>query len=447
MEHQLKQLEGCRYELTLHYTREDLQPHFDDAYKNIQKTASIQGFRRGKAPLEMIKRIYGKAIEADTYQDLINKEFYDLVKKEKIRFTGEPELVDVKIEDEGSVTYFMNLDILPGVEIKDYTSLVIDEPIHVVSEDEINDNIDKLCREYGEFEDATEIEDENCVVDIKSTKLDSSTRLPLLGDESLDESLDLYMPNIEPELKTNLIGKKINDTFEFVKANPQNPNEIDLIQVEVVAINKSIPAEFNDELVKKYTQDKFDNTEDYRQEIAFRMQEYWDGRSREAMESNLMKEVLDLHGEFPIPDSAVLEAAKNTAMSYLQDMTKQEPKEEMVSDEMLEYFRPMASRAVRWEIIKDEIVKKENIEVEDYDLEEFASKQSAQYNIPVEQFLSIIRENSQIKAQILNKKVVDLLLDYAETREVDFYGKPFEQNDDVKLSTVEDDDEIKENIS
>lgn len=447
MEHQLKQLEGCRYELTLHYTREDLQPHFDDAYKNIQKTASIQGFRRGKAPLEMIKRIYGKAIEADTYQDLINKEFYDLVKKEKIRFTGEPELVDVKIEEDGSVTYFMNLDILPGVELKDYTSIVIDEPVHVVGEDEINDNIDKLCREYGEFEDSEVIEDENCVVEIKSMRLDSSTRLPIQGEEALEDSIDLYMPNVDPELKTNLIGRNVNDIFELIKANPQNPNEIELIQVEVVSINKSIPAEFDDELVKKYTQNKFENTEDYRQEIAFRMQEYWDGRSREAMESNLIKEVLELHGEFPIPDSAVMEAAKNTAMSYLQDMTKQEPKEEMVSDEMLEYFRPMASRAVRWEIIKDEIVKKEGIEVEDYDLEAFAAKQAAQYNIPVEQFLNIIRENAQIKAQILNSKVIDLLMDYAETREVDFQGKPLEDNDEVETVVADETKETKENIS
>jgi trigger factor len=447
LEHQLKQLEGCRYELTLHYTREDLQPHFDDAYKNIQKTASIQGFRRGKAPLEMIKRIYGKAIEADTYQDLINKEFYDLVKKEKIRFTGEPELVDVKIEEDGSVTYFMNLDILPGVELKDYTSIVIDEPVHVVGEDEINDNIDKLCREYGEFEDSEVIEDENCVVEIKSMRLDSSTRLPIQGEEALEDSIDLYMPNVDPELKTNLIGRNVNDIFELIKANPQNPNEIELIQVEVVSINKSIPAEFDDELVKKYTQNKFENTEDYRQEIAFRMQEYWDGRSREAMESNLIKEVLELHGEFPIPDSAVMEAAKNTAMSYLQDMTKQEPKEEMVSDEMLEYFRPMASRAVRWEIIKDEIVKKEGIEVEDYDLEAFAAKQAAQYNIPVEQFLNIIRENAQIKAQILNSKVIDLLMDYAETREVDFQGKPLEDNDEVETVVADETKETKENIS
>jgi trigger factor len=447
LEHQLKQLEGCRYELTLHYTREDLQPHFDDAYKNIQKTASIQGFRRGRAPLEMIKRIYGKAIEADTYQDLINKEFYDLVKKEKIRFTGEPELVDVKIEEDGSVTYFMNLDILPGVELKDYTSIVIDEPVHVVGEDEINDNIDKLCREYGEFEDSEVIEDENCVVEIKSMRLDSSTRLPIQGEEALEDSIDLYMPNVDPELKTNLIGRNVNDIFELIKANPQNPNEIELIQVEVVSINKSIPAEFDDELVKKYTQNKFENTEDYRQEIAFRMQEYWDGRSREAMESNLIKEVLELHGEFPIPDSAVMEAAKNTAMSYLQDMTKQEPKEEMVSDEMLEYFRPMASRAVRWEIIKDEIVKKEGIEVEDYDLEAFAAKQAAQYNIPVEQFLNIIRENAQIKAQILNSKVIDLLMDYAETREVDFQGKPLEDNDEVETVVADETKETKENIS
>jgi trigger factor len=447
LEHQLKQLEGCRYELTLHYTREDLQPHFDDAYKNIQKTASIQGFRRGKAPLEMIKRVYGKAIEADTYQDLINKEFYNLVKKEKIRFTGEPELVDVKIEDDGSVTYFMNLDILPGVELKDYTTLVIDEPIHVVSEDEINDNIDKLCREYGEFADAEVIEDENFVVDIKSIKLDNSTRLPLLGQESIEDSLDLYMPNIEPELKANLIGKKLNDVFEFVKANPQNPDDIELIQVEIVGINKSIPAEFDDELVKKYTQNKFDNPEDYRQEISFRLQEYWDERSREVMENNLMKSVLDLHGEFPIPDSAVLEAAKNTAMSYLQDMTKTEPKEEMVSDEMLEYFKPMASRAVRWEIIKDEISKKENIEVEDYDLEEFANREAIKYNIPAEQLLNVIRENSQVKAQILNKKVIDLLLDYAETREVDFYGNPLSENDEEESLPTEVAEETNENNS
>ncbi len=424
-----------------------MQPHFDDAYRNIQKDASIQGFRKGKAPLEMIKRIYGKAIEADTYQDLINKEFFDLCKKEKIRYTGEPELVDVKIEEDGSVTYFMNLDILPGVELKDYTSLVIDEPVHVVSDEEIAEHIDNLCREYGEFEDAEEIEDQNCVVDIKTVKLDNSTRLPLIGEEPLEDSIDLYAPNVDPELKTNLLGKKINEVFEFVKFNPQNPAEIDFLQVEVVAINKSIPAEFDDELVKKYTQDKFENTEDYRQEIAFRLQEYWDGRSRQAMENNLMKEVLELHGEFPIPDSAVMEAAKNTAMSYLQDMTKQEPKEDMISDDMLEYFKPMASRAVRWEIIKDEIVKKETIEVEDYDLEEFASKQAVQYNIPVDQFLSIIKDNPQVKAQILNKKVVDLLLDYAETREVDFSGKPLEENDDVETTVDVEAEETKENIS
>ena len=83
MEKNIKQLEGCFQEIEITLSKEELQPHYEEAYKKARPHIVLQGFRKGKVPLNMVKKIYGKQIEADANQDIISDVFGNVAKEEE----------------------------------------------------------------------------------------------------------------------------------------------------------------------------------------------------------------------------------------------------------------------------------------------------------------------------------------------------------------------------
>ncbi len=445
MEKIINQLEGCERELIVTLTADELKPHYDKAYVKARPTIDIKGFRKGRVPLGVIKKYFGPQIEADAHQDIIGEVFSKLTQEDEIAVVGQPGLTNIEPAENGGIKFTVKFESLPEIELKDYKSLSIDEPVHAVGDEEIQEQLDQIAIDHGTFEDAEEVTDENFHVMMNMIELDKETKEPIEGAQEQPANVLLSNPQVLPVIKKNLEGAKVEHTFVF------SPNEDDenapekYFRATVTEIKKLIPAELTDEWVKDFTQGRFDKFADFKSEIGFNLQDQWDKRSRQEMENQIIDQLIDLHDEFAVPQTVVDEVIK----SMVEDMKKryaQQP--EMANfitvESMGENLKPAAERNVRWEIIRTRIIEKEMIKLEDHDIEDIVEAEAERLKRDKATVKDMVLRNPHIHNTLLIKKVMDFLMDFTETNDVPFEDYEKRMQAEAMMSQVADQAEEEE---
>jgi trigger factor len=448
LEKTITQLDGCFRKIEIKVPLADMERYYEDGYKKARKEAQMPGFRRGKVPMHMIKKLYGAVVEMEAQQDAINEIFPKITEEDKIAVLGQPSLTNIDKNDD-EVVFTIEYETLPEIQLKDYKSMIIDEPVHSVEDEEIEKSINNIKNENADFEPAQIIENENFVASITMTELNKETK-ESLADVEVQE-FDLYLNDDKtiPELKEILIKKNIKDEFEFEPPLAEGQKESKLFKVVVNDIQKLIPKELTADLIKEITNNRFDNEDDLREEIGFQLQEQWDNRSREKMEMQIIQKIVEMHDNVSAPDSIVENVMKNMFDDFIKQY-KNLPKDTFDFDKMKEVFRPRAEETVKFELIRNRIIEEEGIKVEDYDIESDIETYANQYKMEKEQIKEMLLKNENYLNTILHKKVIDFILGFVETREVDFEGKPLDDDSDEEVDIAEntaENDDNDENIS
>ena len=219
LEKEIKKIDECTRELTIKLTTEELQPYYESAYKKMQPKVNLGGFRKGKVPIKMIKKMYGAGIEADADQDIVNEEFRNFTQEENIQVLGTPKLKDID-KDENGIVYTIEFETLPTITLKDYKGMAIDEPVHAVTEEEVEEELEYILAQNGELEDADQVTDDHYVLSLSMQEIISEDEL----SEANETDVYLADKNILPELKENLRRhnfsytelKKEGDLFGYI---------------------------------------------------------------------------------------------------------------------------------------------------------------------------------------------------------------------------------------
>lgn len=416
MEKELKKIDECTRELTITLTTDELQPHYEKAYKAMQPKVNLEGFRKGRVPISMIKKMYGKGIEADADQDLINDLFRNYTQEENIQVLGTPTLKNLDKDDKG-IKYIIEFETLPTISLKDYKGVAIDEPVHTVTDQEVQDELEYILAQNGELEEAEQVTDESFVVKLEMAEILEG------GELSESNETDVYLAdkNILPELKENIINTKVGDSFDYTPtAEDANPNIKDKnFKVTITKIQKLTPAVLDDEFVERVTGGRITKAEELQDEVNFNLQDEWDRKSRELVENQIVSTLVDSN-EIPAPEQLVNQVLTQMIQDVKQRYEKSPEQLNMTDDELNAQLRPNAERSVKWELVRNQIIENENIELEDYDIDPIVEKEAKRYGQDPEQMKKILVQNPNFLTKILSKKVIDFVLDFAIINEVDF---------------------------
>ena len=159
------------------------------------------------------------------------------------------------------------------------------------------------------------------------------------------------------------------------------------------------------------------------------------------MVKQVIKQLVESH-EFDLPTSVVYETAMKLSEDFIKKYSDRYPalKGKKPSD-VLEDFVPIAISQVKWAIIKKKIIEKENIQLEDYDIDSLVQEYKMQNpNLSEEEIKSYILNNKHITDTLLEKKVLDFLIGFAETIEIDFdeYEKLQEETEQEEAENESD---------
>ncbi|MFN3196409.1 MAG: trigger factor [Chlorobiota bacterium] len=418
MEKEIKKIDECKRELTISLTTEELQPHYEKAYKDMQPKVNLEGFRKGKVPIKMIKKMYGPGIEADTDQNLVNDLFRNYTQEENVQVLGSPVLKDIDKTEE-KITYVVEFETLPTITLNDYKGIPIDEPVHTVTDEEVEEELEYILAQNGELEEAEQVTDEQHVIKVEMAEILSDDGKEL--SEPNETEVYLADKNILPELKEELLNTKVGDSFDYTPtAEDANPAIKDKnFKVTVKNIKKLTPAELNDEFVEKITNGRITKADELKDEINFNLQDEWDKKTRELVETQIVNNLVDTN-DIPAPEQLVNQVVGQMLQDVKQRFEKNPEIAGKDDDTLKEELRPNAERSVKWELARNQIIENEGIELEDYDIDPIVEKEAKRYGQDPEQMKQILAQNPNFLTKILSKKVLDFVLDFAIINEVDY---------------------------
>lgn len=436
----LNNISDCRRELVISISQDEFSKFYKESLTNLQKKVKMPGFRPGKVPANVIQSQYGNSIKMEAAENAANNYLKEYVESSNIHLVGHPSLVDISTsEDKTTHTYKIEFEVIPDFELGDYKSIVVDEPVHRVTDEEIDKEIQAIAKSMGTRENLEQVTDYDTQVIIDSYRIDPETKEIQSGVEpEKNIPIDLSQVNLE-DLKNLLINSKVGDELVYEPNKEKNANLIPE-KIVIKEIFRMVPVAIDDEFAKKASQGKFDNIDDFRQEVGFGMQKFWDDKTRRELEIQIADKLIEMHESFSIPQ-ALLSVAKEQIESNLKKQNT-----DLNNEHVKKYIDSQSDKLVRLELVRDRIIEKEQIEVEDYDIDSFADKyfngigQNSD-SISRETLSSYIKGDERTMQALLQNKLMDLLLDFATTNEVSFEDYNKRINDEVAAEIASEKDQ------
>src|SRR3990172_3712442 len=144
--------------MVVNMTQEKLHPHFDKAYREAAPNLEIKGFRKGKVPMPMIKKLFGASIEYQTIEDITNTTFRNEIESRSISPLGTPTIVNIDFKPGTPLSFKIKYEVKPEFELKDYKSIAIEKFIHKANDKELHNELERLQQINATFEEAPKVE-------------------------------------------------------------------------------------------------------------------------------------------------------------------------------------------------------------------------------------------------------------------------------------------------
>ncbi|RZS96564.1 trigger factor [Cecembia calidifontis] len=341
----------------------DYQPKVDAKLKDYAKKANIKGFRPGKAPVSMVKRMYGTSLLVDEITNILSTSLNEYLKNQTFRILGDPlpvmedtDKIDWNTQKEFEFQY--KIGFVENVDVKlddsiDATVYSID-----IDEKEVENTINNLRSQYGKMTNPeTSQENDFLYGDLKSE------------DGSFEKTFSLPLSKIDSKSLKKFIGLKKGDTVEFeikktIKENPASVIGVSEEELEklngkvtftVQNINRTELAELNQEFFDKlFGEGQVDSEESLKNKV------------REIMAENYNKD-LKVFSEEKIKEQIVAKTNLDLPEEFLKEWLLK-ANEGKVTAEQVEKEYPIYAKQLAWTIISNELAKKNEIQAEHEDV-------------------------------------------------------------------------------
>jgi trigger factor len=409
----LKDLTSVDKEITLTATREELNPRFDKALKDIRKKAQVPGFRVGTAPIGLIRKRFATDVEAEEINKYVQEVFRDTIFPEH-KPVGEPLITDMKWEnDQLEVVY--KIGIKPEFELVDVSKLTVDKLVHDVTEDEVEKEIEHALTRRGTWNESDEPIEENSKITADVQPLDDhghSTHI-----ES-DQEIDLSEED-NADLRKDLIGKKTGDTVEVKMEHGDHSHSY---KITIKKHQKATKAELNEEFIKDATRGESTDEDGYRSFLKSRIQEYFDKTSNDLLREEIADTLVNAH-QFDIPES-IIEMVINSYFEEYKSRAKGALPDHFDMEEFRSSSMERAVKESKWMFIQDKLAAQyPDIDISPEDVDAFMQAEAARYGLTVEMikqfYASSTDQIENLRQNLRSQKLFDKLTNEIGVKELD----------------------------
>lgn len=390
----------------------ELEDALDSKLKETAKKVRLDGFRPGKVPVSIVKRMYGDAVAAESKEEAINDTARNIIREENLVLATRCTTSFVK-EDENGLEFSMKFEVMPTFELKPYEGLEIVKHVTDATEEEIKKVINDLRERNADWIDDPELTEvsENCQV-----TLDMVVHMDTNPEKNTMKDIVIVINdrNKSQDLEQKLIGAKVGETREFSISIPdeikQGAETTMFYTATIKGLKKQKLIESDEELAKVA---KFENVDKMNEWAMNIVKNEYDNISAGLMHRDVLEKLSTMY-DFDVPNSLV-DIEEKEVVQQIEKEAERLGKE--FTPHIKDECRKLAAQRVRLGMIIAEIAKKENISITNQEMS-VAIRQLAMMYPGIQKEIQhneyLLRS---IAAPILEKKVVNHLIDQAKTTE------------------------------
>ena len=392
--------------------------------KKFAKQVKVDGFRKGKVPVAVVKKMYADAIEKEAIDELIKDEYNQALKELDIKpedIIGEP--IFTKFDrGEEKTEIEIKVSLKPKVNVDGYEEVIPEVELPQISEEEVKAKIEEYAKNVAEPADSDKEVLENgdiAIIDFVGYIDGKEMENGSADNYALEIGSETFIPGFEEQL----VGMKVGEEKEIKVTFPENYGAKEIAGKEAtfkVKLNKiqekKIP-EINDDLAKKLLQSEDATVETLNEEIK---KELLNAKKAEVFnpKKEELAQALVEKFDFDLPDSIVEKEAEMTINQKASTMSEEEIKALTEDSEKLKQFqeeaKKEAAKKVKLTFIVDELAKKENIEVSDQEVLQVIYFEAIRSGQDAEKVYEYYKENNlipAIKMSMVEDRLLTTLLD------------------------------------
>jgi trigger factor len=408
MSYTIQDVNGCTKKFIFNFDKVDLSKEIKEAVLAKQQNSNLKGFRKGKAPIEMVQKLFGPQIENDALYRFISNEYLEAVKKENIRAVGYPQFGNTKYEAGKNVAFEATVEVIPDFELKDYKSYTFKKDAETVTDEDfetLKKNYLSSKAEVAEVKDANHklAKGDFAVFNFEGEKADGSKPENM---KAQDYMLEIGSGQFIPGFEDGMIGLKKGDKKDIKVNFPADYHEAELqnapvtFHVEVLEIKQKNFPEFSDELAKQFG---FESVADFTAKNKERMATQKKREVQTKLQQQILEKLIE-ENKFEVPN-ALIEDQKESVKQELSKTLKQQG----FNDQMIGlYFERWnddvtnkASFQVRSGLILDKLARKYNIEATEADLDVKIDEMVSQSGMKKDEIAKFYKSNENIKRNLM----------------------------------------------
>ena len=422
MKYTTKAGEKSTVKITFKFDGEEWKDAQTKAYLKTRGRFAVNGFRKGKAPKNVIEHAYGKGVFYEDALNLLFSENYGkVIEKNEKKFTvvGEPDVSVEALSDEG-VTLVASVPVKPEVKISSYKGIKIKEYAYTVKEEEVQAEIDRLLDRNARKVPVTDRAAQNGdIVNIDFVGTVAGVKFDGGEAEGFDLTLGSgqFIPGFEDQVVGMNIGesKDVNVTFpenyqaEALKGKPA------VFAVKLNGIQGKELPELNDEFIKDATGSE--SVEAYKAKTVERLQKNADKRANDATENSIL-EAIAANAEVEIPQAMIEREIDSLVQKFEYQLMYQGLKLQDYLDflkvteaDFRKNYEEQAKKNVLHQLIISQIIKEENIEATEDEVNEKVAEQAKSVEKEVEEYKKGMdpRQFDYIRSDIVITKLFKFL--------------------------------------
>ena len=429
MQVHVEDISPVQKKITIEIPVERVNEEIDKAYSAIQKKAKLQGFRPGKAPMQLIKRTYSDAMRDDVMRRLYQQTLYKALDEHKVEPIDSPTIESDILEPGVPFKYSAVFEVMPQILLKEYAGLVVNKEKYVFKPESINEELKRMQENMAQMiplDEGAAVENGHTVTVDYSIAVEGS---PEENSGEQTSEVEVGSNRLIPGFEEQLIGLKSGESKEFtlelpaVGDNAESVGKKGLFSATVKEIKRKELPELDDEFAQQFGE--YDTMEALRA----KMIEYHEKHEKERIENEFKERIIQAlikKNPLDVPESMV-----KRQLDHMIENLKNRLKSQQMSFEMMGIdaegfrarFRDDAIDKVRGGLLLMALVEKENVSVSDDDLNAHFEKIAAGNPEMLERIKNYYSSNANSKNSIISEikedKAISYLIASAVVTEVD----------------------------
>jgi len=426
MKTDLENVSNLEKKLKIEVPAQKVNDEFSRAYKYLQREVNIKGFRKGKAPLETIKSIYGDKVKSDVAQNIVQATYWDALKEHKLTPVSMPSIDFTDVTEGEPFTYTAGFEIRPEVKIQKKSGFTVEKEKLDISDERINGVIDNVRQSHATYEPVKEDravqKGDFALIDFEGF-LDG---VAFPGGTAKGHLLEIGSNSFIPGFEDQIIGMKKGETKDVNVSFPADYHAEELkgkpvvFKVTVNEIQQKALPELTEEFAQKL---EHKSLADFKDQVRKEIEGSEKGRIEGETRDQLLKKFVEAN-PVEVPKSLLDEQRKALVADFKNRLQQQGFNDSNFDEYQQKWnddFDKTAEYMVKSAFLIDKLAEEEKLTATDKDVDAKFDEMAKQWGMEKEKIKQFYKEKQgldRMKYQITEDNVFQYLLKNSKVDEV-----------------------------